>query len=339
MLGYGFVGVSTIARQYMREAVADDPRSAVVAVMSSSLERAETFAREHDVPSAYGALEDLLSDPSVDVVYISTTNEHHCDQTLAAAAAGKHVLCEKPLALSVDDARRMQDACADAGVVLGTNHHLRHAPTIRAMRRVIDEGAIGTPLAARVFHAVLLPARLQTWRVHSREGGGATLDITVHDTDTLRYLLDDDIVEVTAFGANHGMASEGLFDGVMGVMRFAGGAIASFHDGFTIPHAGTGLEVHGTDGSLIGRDVMTQNPVGEVHLRRGEQSEPVDVGPRESLYVRAVRQFNDAVVNRGTPAASAADGMASLAVAVAVTESAATGRAVRVAELLEVDVQ
>jgi len=81
-----------------------------------------------------------------------------------------------------------------AGVVMGTNHHLRNAATHRTMRRLIAEGAIGRPLAARVFHAVSLPPRLQGWRVNApAAGGGVILDITAHDADTLRFVLDDEV--------------------------------------------------------------------------------------------------------------------------------------------------
>jgi len=125
---------------------------------------------------------------------------------LAAAVAGKHVLCEKPLALTLDDAVAMRDACAAAGVVMGTNHHLRNAATHRTMRRLLGEGAIGRPLAARVFHAVSLPADLRTWRVQRPDaGGGVPLDITVHDADALRFLLDDEVVEVGALTASQGL--------------------------------------------------------------------------------------------------------------------------------------
>ena len=84
---------------------------------------------------------------------------------IAALQAGKHVLCEKPLALTVAGARSMVAACAAAGVVLGTNHHLRNAAAHRTMRDLVAEGAVGRPLAARVFHAVFLPPHLQGWRV------------------------------------------------------------------------------------------------------------------------------------------------------------------------------
>jgi len=119
----------------------------------------------------------LLADPRVDSVYVSTTNELHKAQTLAAAAAGKHVLCEKPLALSVAAAREMIAACAAAGVVLGTNHHLREAASHRKIRELVRSGAIGKPRFAKVFHAGLLPPHLQGWRLRDPgAGAGAILD-------------------------------------------------------------------------------------------------------------------------------------------------------------------
>jgi 1,5-anhydro-D-fructose reductase (1,5-anhydro-D-mannitol-forming) len=215
---------------------------------------------------------------------------------------------------------------------MGTNHHLRNAVTHRALRRLVGEGAIGRVLAARVFHAVYLPPHLQGWRIARPEaGGGVTLDITVHDADTLRFVLGDEVEEVTALTASQGMASAGLEDAVMGVMRFRGGVLAQFHDAFTSRHAVTGFEVHGTDGSLYARDVMSQAPRGTVTLRRDGQEELIETGPHENYYERAVRLFNAAVRGEGEPAATGEDGVRSLAVALAVRESAATGRVTKVA--------
>ena len=156
------------------------------------------------------------------------------------------------------------------------------------------------------------------------------LDITVHDADTLRFALRDEVAEVTAMTANQGMGRAGLEDTVMGVMRFRNGVIAQFHDAFTAPHASTGFEVHGTEGSLYGRDVMTQRPMGTVSMRRqgNEEDVPVD---HENHYERSVRCFNAAIRGEGEPAATGADGVQSLAVAIAVREAAETGQTVRVA--------
>ena len=109
------------------------------------------------------------------------------------------MLCEKPLALTLADARAIVHACRARGVTLGTNHHLRNAATHRAMREAILAGRIGRPLFARVFHAVYLPPHLQGWRIDKPEaGGGVILDITVHDADTLRFVLDSEPVAVSA---------------------------------------------------------------------------------------------------------------------------------------------
>ena len=299
-------------------------------VMSSNPERGAAYAAKNEIPSSTTSLDDLLSNAALDAVYISTTNELHRDQALAAIRAGKHVLCEKPLAMTLLDAQRMVSAAKQAGLVFATNHHLRNASSHRAMRNAILDGKIGKPLAARVFHAVFLPPHLQGWRIDKPDaGGGVILDITVHDADTLRFVLNDDPVEAIAFGQSAGMGQAGLEDGVMGTLRFKSGLIAQFHDAFTAKYAETGFEVHGTEGSLIARNVMTQRPIGSVTLRtaNGEEQIPLD---SQNLYERAISNFHTAVAGHGSPSATGEDGIWSLATGLAVVRSAAEGIAVKI---------
>jgi 1,5-anhydro-D-fructose reductase (1,5-anhydro-D-mannitol-forming) len=329
MARWGLIGASNIARQYMIRAINAQPDAAVIGVVSSKPERAAAFAAEMNLPRHFDSLDALLADPDIDCVYISTTNENHHVQTIAAANAGKHVLCEKPLALTLADAQEMVAACQQAGVVMSTNHHLRNAGLHRRMRDLIEKGAVGEILAIRVFHAVFLPEFLQGWRIDSpAAGGGVVLDITVHDADTVRFVTGDDPAEVTAMTATHGMGKSGLADTVMGVMRMKQGALVQFHDAFTIKHMPTGFEVHGTDGSLVARNCMTQSPVGELYLRRGTEEREIDDFDRDDLYTRSVRNFMAAVNATGNPSASAEDGLWSLATALAVSESANSGRVV-----------
>ena len=324
-LRWGLIGASTIAAEHMIGAIRANGGD-IVAVMSASADRGNAFAAKHDIPRSMTHLAALVGENDIDVVYISTTNELHRGQALAAANAGKHVLCEKPLALTLADARAIVHACRARGVTLGTNHHLRNAATHRAMRDAILAGRIGRPLFARVFHAVYLPPHLQGWRIEKPEaGGGVILDITVHDADTLRFVLGAEPVAVSAMTSRSGMAHEGLEDGVMGVVRFANGVLAQFHDAFTTRYATTGFEVHGQDGSLIGRDCMTQVPKGDVTLvtTTGEEKLRIE---HENLYVRSVRLFSQAVSGHGSPAATGEDGVKSLAVALAASEAARAGR-------------
>jgi 1,5-anhydro-D-fructose reductase (1,5-anhydro-D-mannitol-forming) len=326
---WGLIGASTIARQFMIDAIRNQRDGEVAAVMSSSPERAAAYAKENGIRAAFSTLPDLLA-ADIDAVYISTTNDLHLEQALAAAKAGKHVLCEKPLTLTTADARRIVEACREAGVVIGTNHHLRNAGAHRAMREAIAAGRIGKPIAARVFHSVYLPENLQGWRIARPEaGGGVVLDITVHDADTLRFVLDDDPVEIAAFTQSAGMAGGGLEDGAMCVWRFKSGVIAQSHEGFTTKYAGTGFEVHGTEGSLFAKDVMTQKPAGTVVLRTTAGKEELTFD-REDLYTRALRAFHAAIHGEGRPAATGEDGVWSLACAEAALESARTRSAVKI---------
>ena len=323
-LRWGLIGASTIAAEHMIGAFRANGGEAV-AVMSASADRAAAYAKKHGVARATTSVKELVESNDVDAVYISTTNELHRDQVFAAAAAGKHVLCEKPLALTLADARAMVAECRKRGVVLGTNHHLRNAATHRAMREAIKAGWIGKPLFARVFHSVYLPAPLQGWRLERPDaGGGVVMDITVHDADTLRFVLDDEPASVVAMTTSAGMSRKGLEDGAMGVIRFSSGLLAQFHDGFTTKYATTGFEVHGDAGSLIGRDCMTQAPKGEVILRSAAGEEPLRID-HENLYARAIRLFQEAVAGRGAPAATGEDGVKSLSVAISVLAAARSG--------------
>jgi len=333
-VNWGFIGASQWAARYLIPAVRAVEDATPFGVFSSSAERGARFAEEAGLARAYGSLDELLADPGIDAVYVGTTNELHAERTIAAARAGRHVLCEKPLALTLAEAGAMIEAAAEAGVVLATNHHLRAAPTIRAMRERVEAGAIGEIVAARVFHARSLSEELRTWRLRRPEaGGGVVLDITVHDADTVRFLLGDEVAEVTALTANQGLAEPPLEDSAMGVMRMRGGQLVSFHDAFTVPHAGTGFELHGTEGSLIGREVMTPDPIGEVLLRRVDEVEEVEIAARPPIYEQVVRSFEAAARGEGRPLATGEDGAAALAIALAVLESARSGRPVAPATL------
>ena len=145
-------------------------------------------------------------------------------------------------------------------------------------------GAIGTPLFARVFHAVSLPPHLRGWRIEKQDaGGGVVLDITVHDVDTLRFVLNAEPIEVSAMTTTGTMSNAGLTDGVMAIVRFDNGVLAQLHDAFTVPFAATGLEVHGSEGSLIAKDVMTQRAVGEIELRDADGVQIDRSGTRKPL--------------------------------------------------------
>ena len=328
-LVWGLIGGSTIARQHMVRAIQAEPGSRIGWIASGCRVRAEEFATDSGISRATDRVGDVLADPEVTCVYISSTNEKHGAQTLAALAAGKHVLCEKPLAMGLADALAMVAAARAAGLVLATNHHLRCSGSHRAIRDLIAAGRIGRVLSVRIHHAVHLPPHLQGWRIDNpKAGGGVIGDITVHDADTVHHLLGEVPVSVVAEATSSGMGL-GVEDSAMSVWTMPGGAQIMAHESFTHAFAGTGLEVHGTEGSIFGRGVMTQVPVGVVELVTAQGREVVPFADHD-LYAQGVAEFAAALHGQGRPAATGADGVIALAVALAVAEAARTGRRVDV---------
>ena len=159
-MDWGLIGASTIGAEHMIGAIRAQSGHDVKTVLSSSAARGRAYADGNGVEQATTSLEEILADDTIGAVYISTTNEKHLPQAMAAIAAGKHVMCEKPLAMTAADAAKMVRAAEEANVVLATNHHLRNAGSHLAMKQLVADGSIGEVLSIRVFHAVLLPEHL-----------------------------------------------------------------------------------------------------------------------------------------------------------------------------------
>ncbi len=315
-----------MARNRMVPAMRSLEDCEVVAVSSRSAARAVEFAKANHVPNAYGSLEELLANDAVEAVYVGSSNELHCEQVIAAARAGKHVLCEKPLAMTLDQAFAMHGACELAGVVFGTNHYHRLKPSHTAIRNLIQDGVIGDPLLAQVTFGIQLAPEQRTWRLDSEElGGGVIRDLTVHEADIARSLFTSEVVEVLAVADRRGERKAGLDDSVAGVLRMRSGALVSFLDSFVVPNPVHDISVLGTTGSIIAQGVMRSDSDGTVTLRREGSDEVVGLPPWENPFRISITAFNRAVRGSGEPAVSGVDGIKSLAVALAVLNSSQTG--------------
>lgn len=166
--------------------------------------------------------------------------------------------------MTVAEAAQMVHAARAAGVTFAANHHLRCSGSHRAVRDLTATGCIGRVLSLRIFHAVHLPPHLRGWRItDAGAGGGVIPDITVPDADVARFLLEETPVSVVARMGASGLGQGGEHS-AMSVWTMPSGAMAMSHESFTHPFAGSGLEVHGTEGSIFARGVMTQAPVGEI---------------------------------------------------------------------------
>ncbi len=328
-LRWALIGASDIAATRLIPAI-NGVGDTITAVQSGSQDWAAAYAATHTIDFWTTSVDELLSRVDVDAVYVSSTNEKHHDQVVAAAAAGKHVLAEKPLALTVDDARAMVAACEHAGVVMATNHHLPASPTHRAMKALVADGAIGQVRAVHVNHSVGLPQHLQGWRVDDPIGGGVAYDVFVHDMAAVRALIGGQALRVYAAERTGAAVPQSL----MTVVNWADDVIVQTHDSYDNYHLPTWLEILGTQGAIRSTGCMTGDPIGEVQLFKDHQLTDIEVGPRDDLYVTTVRAFDRAVREGTAPLVTGWDGVCSLAAVEAAQAALSSGCGAEVQQIL-----
>ncbi|MBI4589190.1 MAG: Gfo/Idh/MocA family oxidoreductase [Candidatus Rokubacteria bacterium] len=339
-LGWAIVSVGRHADRRMAPAIRQAQDADLVAVYSRDRARAEEFARRHGARVAYDSLDDLLRDSRVDVVYIASPNHLHAPYAEMAATAEKHVLCEKPMALTVEDAVKMVQACRRHGVRLGVAFHLRHHPGHQEARRIVQGGALGTVALATAMwgvgqRGVVFPGprtgREEWWDHPEMAGAGAMAAYGVHCVDLLRFLLREEVIEVAAVTDAHGSERPLEYLGVM-ALRFQGGTLGSAFCSRRIPDPRNDCHLYGSQGRLSVLDTlsMTLQGILEVTSRILTTSQtyqpPDDVG----MYRRMVEAFERVVQHEEEPDASGVDGLRAVQVMVAYGESARTGRAVRI---------
>jgi 1,5-anhydro-D-fructose reductase (1,5-anhydro-D-mannitol-forming) len=325
-LGWGIVGIGRAADGLVGPGIAADPESELVAVVSRDGGRAQEFATKHGARGVYTRYEDLLADPGVDVVYIATPNSMHVDQAISAAEAGKHILCEKPLAMTAEDALRAIEAARTHGVKLGTNFQARHYAPVDEIRRVIESGEIGDILVVQAESSGGATG-LKGWRTDSDLAGMGTVNnIGVHPLDLTRYLLGSEVTEVAAMtDAGHADQLETL---ALVLLRFENGALAYLNANQKVPFFQPDLEIYGTKGTVMGRNCTRPFMDTEVTVRTagGERTTPSST---KDGFDRAVAAFNRAVLEDRTPSASGEDGLRSVEVVDAIRRSARSGAIVQ----------
>jgi len=226
-LGVAIHGPGTVARAHAASWLRN-PHARIVSVSSRRLETARQFAAELGldcrVTDDYAS---VLADPTVDVVNLSGPNHVHAEQAIAAAQAGKHLLVEKPIALTVDDNRAVREAVAQAGVKSIVSFVCRWHPEVQMMKSLLGQGAIGDLFYAEVDYWHNIGPAHHAWALHSRvaTGGSAMLLAGCHGVDLLRYLVGDEAVEVSACGNNpHGAYEYNA--NVVALVKFRSGVIA-----------------------------------------------------------------------------------------------------------------
>jgi 1,5-anhydro-D-fructose reductase (1,5-anhydro-D-mannitol-forming) len=328
-LRWGLIGASDIAATGMIPALRRMGYE-IIGLVSGSADHGRAFARRHGIGFSTTEVEQLVDNPDIDAVYISSVNERHLDHARSAAAAGKHVLCEKPLSTSLEDARSITEACRSHRVTLAVNHHLPASGNHRTIKSLVDDGAIGRVLSVEVRHTTLLAERLRGWRLGPDPGAGAVMDLSCHDASVINSLLGARALTATALTVRQGPWEAQTDDASMAAVLYADEVLVQFHDSFTTPFAPSRLEIHGEAGSIRGIGVMTPDPDGQVFLTNETGTEEITVHDRRHPYDITLEAFDDAVRGLGQPYVTGEDAINALAVSLAIASSAEFGHQVQV---------
>ena len=227
-VAWGVLSTAHINRLVL-EGARESELADVVAVASRDQARAEAYAREHGIPVAHGSYEALLEDPGVDAVYISLPNSMHVEWSIRALEAGKHVLCEKPLAARAEDAERAFDAAESAGRLLSEAFMYRHHPQTRRLAELVAEGAVGEPRALRASFSFVLDDP-QNVRMLRELDGGSLMDVGCYCVSGARLVAGAEPERAFGEAVDHA----GVDVRFSGSLRFPGPLLAGFQCGFDI---------------------------------------------------------------------------------------------------------
>jgi len=329
--GWGLVGTGRIADDRILPGINAFDGNRLIGVTSRDQSRADMFAKKFGAEHAYTRFEDMLANPDITVIAIHTPNSMHADQIVAAARAGKHVFCDKPMTTSVADAERAIQACDAAGVKFGMNFHNRYMPPFIEARRIVQAGEIGdVQLVQMEASPGARPGvRLATWRVDPTLAGlGTTMSIGVHVYDILRYILASEIVAVTAFFDTPRNVMEEVN---LSMFKFANGAMAqlSVHENSPYPH--NDFVIYGTKGRITGRGLTRSRAGGVLEvLTDGDKVRRQEYAPINA-HEACVVGFSKALLEGRDPDPSGIDGLRSMQLTEAMAKSAWDGMHVRLA--------
>ncbi len=309
---WGIIGAGGIADRRTMPGIELAENAEIYAVMEVDMTVAESLKDKYSAAKAYDKETDLLADPQVDAVYIASPVVYHKKQAMMAADAGKHILVEKPIALTVEEGQEVIEYCKEKGVLLATGFMMRFHAYHQAMKKIVDEGKLGQIVSCRAQLTCWYPDIPGNWRqAKATSGGGALMDMGVHCLDLIQY--------ITGFKAKRaaGMASTLTFDyevedsGAL-LVELENGALCNIESHFNIPDAAARgrFEIYGTKGSMLAEGTISQIEGGKLEVMISDDSleydakqDGNDVEPMKlevdfgNMYTKEIESFSASILN------------------------------------------
>lgn len=320
-LRWGLLSTADI-NQALFEPLRKSRRNTLLAVASRDLDKAKAYARKHKIPRCYGSYADLLADPEIDVIYNPLPNHLHAEWTVKAVKAGKHVLCEKPLALSVDEVDAMSAAAEKYGrVVAEALMYRSHAQTLK-VRGIVQGGKLGQVKMVR--GSFTYPGTdPDNYRLNPEMGGGCLWDVGVYPLSFTRFVLEAEPLEVFGWqvpgptGADESFAAQ---------LRFPDNIHFQMDCSMALPYH-VFMEIVGDEAALIIPQPFNPGLKNALYLTRRGKTETIQVNGA-GTYVGEVEAMADAILDCAPPAVSLADSRGTVAAIQALFESARVGKPV-----------
>jgi predicted dehydrogenase len=293
-------------------------------VGSRAQKSADNYAREWKIPQAYGSYEALLNDPEIDVIYNPLPNHLHAAWTIKAVEAGKHVLCEKPLALNVEEVNAMQESARKHGRVVAEAFMYRHHPQTLKVQEVVRNGSLGDLRLIRGSYTYM-QSRERDVRLDPAMGGGSLWDVGCYPISYARSVIGTNPLEVFGWQV---IGPTGVDVTFVGQLRFDHDVYAQVDSSFVTPFH-TFMEIVGSEGTLNIPRPFKPGSDEKVYLTRGDKTETIKIkGPE--LYGGEVEDMADAILLGHAPRISLEDSRANVGVITALLESARLGRPIQV---------
>jgi predicted dehydrogenase len=293
MVRFGIVGFGLHAVKRLMPGFALSKNCEVTALSRRDMAQAKDSARKFEIPLAFDSVSELCRSPEVDAVLVTTPNSLHLKDVLTAIQAGKAVLCEKPLAMSAEEARQMVEAAARKNVRFGVAHVFRFDESVRKFREHVAAGAVGRPIFARSEFSFLAdPSHPRKWLYDaSVAGAGPVFDIGVHCIDTLRFILQDEVARVSAT-ATSDERSGNVESAAALTLEFSLGTLATILVSYRAEYR-TPLEIVGDVGTLWADDALNVEHPIQIEVRRGKDLLKRDEVSNQLAYALQVDSFAD----------------------------------------------
>lgn len=331
VLKWGIIGAGLISERNTIPAMLKTESSDILAIMDVNENRAKDILQKFSIPNYYTKEEDLLRNKDIEAVYIATPAFLHVKQVVQAAEYGKHILCEKPMALTIEECEKMIDACEKNNVRLAMGFMMRFHPYHLKVKELIETKKIGDIVKARIQWNFWYPPKENgLWRHDPQlSGGGSMMDVGIHCVDLLRFLIGE-IEEVYALTSNK-IFQYPVEDTSTLLLNFKTGEHGIVDNSFAMDSASSpnGLEIYGTKGIITTRKTSTCFIGGTMSLFIDGKEEKYPISEVDT-YQKEIENFESGIENNGAFSSDGEDGLQALKIVLAGYESAGSKKIVQI---------